>query len=951
MQHPQQGELRLVTAVFADISGFSNLASRLDPEELSDAIDPVIEALGNVIARYGGFVEKYAGDALLAVFGAPVSHEDDPTRALLAALEMRQKLRLLQPQLALHVGVNSGRGVARSFGSEARADYGVIGESIVMAQRLESMAPPGDIYVSDDTKRLVAERFEFAPIGPVQVKGFAKPVEVWRLSREKTAHDPVAEPLVGRAAELERLMDALARLREGRGDLVTVIGEPGVGKSRLGSEFQARAAGVTWLQLRCFSYEGDYAYAPYAELLRRVDHPHTPYFDSLLGGPALRGLAPEIFRRELHLSFRSWLCDLLAEGPVVLAVEDVHWIDASSLALTAQLGMLRDEFPLLLFVTSREEGGRFIDELGASGLTLRLAPFTPGEVEVILENILEGARPPPDLTALVVERSGGNPFFAGELVRSLIEVGALWFEDDWKVDMARAGAAVPATIEGALSARIDLLTPPTAAVLQRAAVIGRKVPVRLLSALAEDMDVGVEELVRLRFLDRLNEDVVVFHHALVQEVAYGRILRRNRRDLHWQAAEAVETIYGSGDAAVELLARHLYHAEAGLKAVRHLRLAGERAQRMYANEEAVARFRMALERMRDVDRTELPPGLEAALQRELGEVLDLTGRHSKAEAAYRSAVVAEPDLFLRVRTMALLGTVVKRAGQYAEAERVLVDAEAELGPAAGEPDERWWDAWLDVADARFSLYYWLDDVRMEHLIERMRPRIEAAGTPQQRVRFFSSLAMLGLRRDRFVPSDSTVEAAEAELAAGIEAGDHARHFDIGFCRLWRAELDEAQKHFEAALAVAERTGDAILRTRCLLYLAVTHRKRQDVTRVAAILASEDLVDTLGYLGLGEANRAWVAWREGNPSLAEMHGHAAIADWERSVQSGPTAFQWTARWPLLAVAWARGDSVEAQSQAKAMLDPTLQPLPETLAVALADADFGSALALARSSGYV
>jgi adenylate cyclase len=950
MQHPQQGELRLVTAVFADISGFSNLASRLDPEELSDAIDPVIEALGNVVARYGGFVEKYAGDALLAVFGAPVSHEDDPTRALLAALEMRKELQLLQPELALHVGVNSGRGVARSFGSEARADYGVIGEPIVIAQRLEAAAPPGDIYVSEQTRRLVEAMFEFDSVGALTLKGFDEPIETWRLASEETGHATPPEPLVGRVAELAELKSVIADLRAGRGAGVAVVGEPGVGKSRLSQELHADAGDLLWLQLRCFSYESDHAYAPYAELLRRVEHPHNPHFDSLLGDPAAQELGPEAFRRELHRAFRSWLSALLAKQPVVLAVEDIHWMDASSLALTAELAPLRDELPLLVYVTTREEGTHALPVLAEPRLEVRLAPFEPDEVEAIISGLLDGARPPLELIALVVERSAGNPFFAGELVRSLREAGALRFDDGWQMDLGGTDATVPATVEGALSARIDLLTLPTGALLQKAAVIGRRVPVRLLSELTADVEPGVKELVRQRFFVRLNPQTVAFNHALVQEVAYGRILRRHRRDLHAQVAEAVERLYGREGAAIELLARHLYHAEAGLKAVRYLRLAAERARRMYANEEAVTRFRMALERVAAVEEGERPVGLEAAVQRELGEVLDLTGRHPEAAAAYRSAVLAESDVRQRARSMAMLGTVVKRAGRYTEADRLLAEAEAELGPLAAESDDGWWAAWLDVADARFSLYYWLDDPRMEPLIERMRPRIEAAGTPQQRMRFFSSLAMLGLRRERFVPSDATVQAAEAELAAGQEVGDLARHFDIGFCRLWRSELAEAEEHFDAALAFAERTGDAILRTRCLLYFAIACRKRGDVTRVAEILASTDLADGLGYRGLAEANRAWVALRERDLPLAEAHGQAALADWGRNAQSGPTAFQWTARWPLLAAAIARGDVPAARSQAQAMVDPSLQPLPDSLVRALAEENFDRALTLARKLGY-
>src|SRR5438874_5784100 len=232
-------ERRLVTALFADVSGFTALADRLDPEQLLEVIDPVVSALSTVVGRHGGYVEKFAGDALMALFGAPVSHEDDAARAVRVALEMHEELARLtrglphEAELTLHVGVNSGHGIARILGSEARTDYAVLGNSVILAQRLESAAPPGETYVTQATVRLTEAEFEFEPAGELTLKGKAEPVRAWRLIRPRAEPAVAARPaLIGREAELALVAEALAAIAGGEGGVLAIVGEPGIGKSR-----------------------------------------------------------------------------------------------------------------------------------------------------------------------------------------------------------------------------------------------------------------------------------------------------------------------------------------------------------------------------------------------------------------------------------------------------------------------------------------------------------------------------------------------------------------------------------------------------------------------------------------------------------------------------------------------------------------------------------------------
>src|SRR5256714_5444760 len=266
-------ERRLIAALFAGGSGFTSLADRLDPEQLLEVIDPVISRLSSIVGRYEGYVEKFAGDALLALFGAPVTHEDDAERALRVALEMHAELARLcselphDAELTLHVGVNSGHGIARILGSEARMDYAVLGDSVILAQRLESAAPPGETYVSEMTVRLAESRFDFEPVGELTLKGKSEPVPAWRLVAQRAhgrsaTRKGVSTELVGREQELAVLSDTLDRLAYGAGAVVALTGEPGVGKSRLTAAARAHAEerGFHWLEGRCVSYGAGLAY-------------------------------------------------------------------------------------------------------------------------------------------------------------------------------------------------------------------------------------------------------------------------------------------------------------------------------------------------------------------------------------------------------------------------------------------------------------------------------------------------------------------------------------------------------------------------------------------------------------------------------------------------------------------------------------------------------------------
>jgi adenylate cyclase len=897
-------ERRLITALFADVSGFTALADRLDPEQLLEVIDPVISGLSSVVGRYEGYVEKFAGDALLALFGAPVSHEDDAERALLTALEMHRELARLceelphDAELTLHCGVNSGHGIARILGSEARMDYAVLGDSVILAQRLESAAPKGETYVSDLTYRLTADRFEFESVGELTLKGKSEAVEAWRLLGERSARRPTVHKraLIGREHELEVIAGVLERAQEGWGGVLVVTGEPGVGKSRLTEAARERAeADGSWLQTRCLSYGAALAYWPYAELLRTAAaiHPQTapeearraldravatsaavPYFSRLLGLPTtddeVASLEPEAFRRGLHEGFTSWLSGLAAEGPLVLALEDAHWADASSLELTRELGRLCEKWPLVLYLTARPEAETALEEVVPGARTIQLEPLDETGIGQLVQHVLEGPAPT-GLVQWVIERTTGNPFFVEELVRALREHEILELADDgWLLKPGWEESQVPPTVEGLLAARIDLLPKPAAELLQTASVIGRVVPVPLLAAVRAgegDLAGVLETLVQRGFLDLLGKDdvpTVGFHHALVQDVAYSRLLRRHQRTMHRRVAEVAETMYGAGDDVLDLLARHLYLGEAGAKAIDYLVRAGERARRLYANREAIVHFSRAAE----LAERELPPEQLTEILLSVADLHDLVGDYDEAVRLYTNVRDENSDL----RAWHGLAAALRKRGEFEQALAVAEEAfvterlagsdltalRLEQGTTlstSGQVDEA-----IEVLEVGLAGAQAQDDNLIGQLLNRL-----------------ARAELLAGRRE-----DALRHATESQ--ARFEADEDLRWLSstvrlLGDVYTTLGRTQDAVQTLERGLELAERVGNVEEIGGCLINLGLA--KLALGASEEAVACNERAIAEFERIGhgsgraLGYSNLAWVLANKGDYDEAEHHCEQAI----------------------------------------------------------------------------
>ncbi|MDE2049253.1 MAG: AAA family ATPase, partial [Betaproteobacteria bacterium] len=587
------GERKFITALFADIRGSMSLLDQLDPEQARLIIDPALRLMMNAVFRYEGYVAQTLGDGIFALFGAPIAREDHARRALYAALSMQEQMRnygarLLRdqgvPALQIRVGVNSGEVVVRSIATDAhRADYVPVGNSTGLAARVEGIAAPGTILVTGSTYQLTEGYFEFRPLGEVPIKGVSARVKLYevtgagplRTRLEVSASHGLAR-FVGRAAELRQLNALLDSARTGHGRIACVVGDAGVGKSRLCHEFKAMAA-RDCLVLECTlqSYGRGTAYQPLIDLLktyfqvgaadgdrgivekvtgrvlaldRRLDDT-LPFLLSLLGAPGadapLQMMDQQVRRQRTFDALQRLILRLAVDQPVLMMMEDLHWLDDETRRFLASLAPVLHDARILLLVNYRPEQAPLWDE--STGYSeLRLEALAEQDASALLRALLGDDPALDELKRMVVDKTQGNPFFMEEYVRSLFDQGALVRGATITLQRPIAAIQMPATVQGVLAARIDGLHPDDKAFLQLLAVLGAAAPLRLIEHLAQEpydqLQNRLERLLSAEFLYVRADypDVeYVFKHALTRETAYGGLIAESRRALHRLAAEAM----------------------------------------------------------------------------------------------------------------------------------------------------------------------------------------------------------------------------------------------------------------------------------------------------------------------------------------------------------------------------------------------------------------------------
>lgn len=705
---------RLVTVMFADLSGSTPLGERLDPEDLRRILGSFFSALAREIQRFGGTIDKFIGDAVMAVFGAPVAHEDDAERAVGAAIAMQAAIGQLNDELErrhgvrlfLRIGINTGEVVAGLLASDVQGAYTVVGDAVNTAQRFESAAPLGGILVSETTWRQTRQTFEYEAPTEVTLKGKAEPQPAHRvLSRREGTLDAPSTPLVGRDGELARLRRLLADAVDGHGARVHIGGEAGVGKSRLLREFTSDLdQSVTVFASRCLSFETDTPYAVIGHLMRfifairggadrqaaqasiergfallgeSIDPRESLLLLDILGYGEHSGLDPQSRQRVLVSLLRRLLRRWSDHTALLIVTEDLHWIDSASSAVLVKVAGDVEAHGSLLLTTSRP------------GWT----PPWPAET-IVLESLIDTnaramvelafGRPVDDtLIEMVLGRTGGNPFFIEEVVRDLRESEVLVEQDGRIAVQEGVTPQVPATVQEVLTARLDRLPPSAKRVLQPAAVCGRVFWQRVIEKVVPGAPVteSIATLEREQFViprPTVGEPIYVFRHALIQEVAYRTQLQSQRRVTHGAIGAAIETLFSERiEEYVNHLAFHYGHSDNDPKALQWLVRAGDRAKALFANQEALALYASALERARDGD----GPHDAGSLLERAGDIQSLIGRYDEAIDSFQSARARIPNLtaLTSARLQRKIGAALRIKGAYAEAISAFESALATIG--------------------------------------------------------------------------------------------------------------------------------------------------------------------------------------------------------------------------------------------------------------------------------
>ena len=662
-----EGERKLVTVLFADLRGSMELIADRDAEHARDVLDQVLERMMEAVHRYEGTVNQIMGDGIMALFGAPVAHEDHAIRACYAALRMQDNVQRwaedargdLSIAHAVRVGLNSGEVNVRAIGSDLSMDYTAVGRTTQVAARLEQLAVPGTTLLSKDTLALAEGFVEARPVGQVPVRGLDQPVEVYELTaasalrtRFQRAAAKGFTPFVGRDREVMALHRAAAEAKRGHGRVVAVVGEAGVGKSRLVWEVSRTLGAEGWLVFegRCLSYGRASAYVPVIDMLRvyfevqptddgaairqklaarlvTLDPGLAFYlsaFLALLGAPVedsrWQHLDPLERRGETIEAVRRLLLRESQRRPVLVAIDDLHWIDAESQALfDSAIEAARGAPLLVLFGYRPDYAAPWTTQAHCE--KLRLEPLSHDGADLLLDALLGES---PDLTPLrrlLADRTQGNPFFAEESVAMLLADGVLEGERGrYELTKAPPSVRIPATVRAVLAARIDRIEPQDKSVLEAAAVIGKDVPLTILEAVAELPDEAVHAtLARLCGAEFLYEAQLfpeiqyVFKHPLTHEIAYAGLTQERRRAIHARVVAAIEAQADRLrlDEHVGTLAYHAFHGALWDKAVTWLRRAGAKASLRSASSEAVGRFDQALEALAHLPSTR--PNLETAM--------------------------------------------------------------------------------------------------------------------------------------------------------------------------------------------------------------------------------------------------------------------------------------------------------------------------------------------------
>jgi class 3 adenylate cyclase/DNA-binding SARP family transcriptional activator/tetratricopeptide (TPR) repeat protein len=989
-------ERKTVSVLFAGVAPPAG-ATGQDPEDLHEVVAEALAMVITEVEGLGGTVVSVSGGGLQALFGAPETHEDDPERAVRAAFRALSSQPVAAHLGALRIGVETGPAVVGPIGAGARYGYGAVGAVVATAAALQSLAKPSSALVGPATRIATEGLFEWGPTEEVVVSTEAKPLVASYLERPKARASGRQlrlggrGPLVGRGAELSVLGTAVRDLEAGRGSLVLVVGEPGLGKTRLVLEcrkrFMAWVGARTgrlplWLEGRCASYASTTPYGLYQHLLaswvgvapdqdqavvapaleqalravmgNKDMWPGLARMMGLSGGPGLARMSPPELQRETFTSLRAVVSRLVSIGPTVLALEDLHWADPTSLRLTEDLATLVSEGPLLVLATARTDARA--EQAGfESGVApeatiwqhrVELGPLAK-EAERELARTLVGDDSSQDVLDNLLRGVEGNPLFLEERYFSMVETGALVRDQgSWRV-APTVGLEVPQVLERLVRSRADRLSPAALEVLRAASVLGQELGLPLLAALCEagdQLDGALAELCITGLIQEVGnarEPTYQFRHALIQEATYGGMLRPQRRQLHGRAAWALEAVSRDRlDEVAPVLGRHFAAAGEPERAVHYFELAGNHAVGAFANDEAVTSFRSALE-IADRGRSgsEVMARTALALRGKLAHLLWRIGRRPEARAVMDDALrsAGPGDSLQSAGLQAFLGQMEIDERHYDAAAAAYDAAEELLGGGGGDKDEVAIRQWLDVmVEGRAQLHLHRKEPELAlAVLSEARPVLEARGSPAQKHLFYRNLAWQAAMKGHFRVDEEIIANMRKAAAAAAEGGDESdiawAALFLGFFLMLRGDLGEAQEQWESSLAVAERSADNILRAANLVCSALVAVRRHDVEAVRylapqAVVACE--VPLPEFVGAGKGCLAWLAWQDERANDVVTLANEAAEHFRTAL--GPMTFwKWVYLWPLVAVRLGDDSVGEAVAASRQLLEPFQQRPPDEL----------------------
>jgi predicted ATPase/class 3 adenylate cyclase len=823
-------ERKVVTVLFADLVGFTSRAEQMDPEDVRALLAPYHQRLRAELERYGGTVEKFIGDAVVSLFGAPIAHEDDPERAVRAALAIRDWVREEEADLQLRIAVNTGEALI-ALGARPEAGEGMAsGDVVNTTARLQSAAPVNGILAGEATWRATRDRIEYAEHEPVSAKGKSEPITVWEAVQAKSRlgmdlEQRVVTPLVGRERELGAVFDAFDRaVRDREPQLVTLVGVPGIGKSRLVAELFERIEQmpelIWWRQGRALPYGSGVSFWAVGEMVKAQaginenDSPETAaeklresvaqtvdeherdwvrrHLETLLGMSEEGALD----RQEAFAAWRRYLEGMAEQQPLVLVFEDLHWADEGLLDFVDHLAEWASGVPLLVLASARPElldrrpswgGGKL------NAATLALSPLDDVDAARVIAAVLDQAVLPAETQTALLEQAGGNPLYAEQFARLYLEHGDV---------------AMPENVQGIIAARLDGLPDDEKRLLQDAAVLGKVFWSGGVSS--DDATAGLHALERKGFIRRERRSAVAgeteyaFRHVLVREVAYGQIPRAARSDKHLAAAGWIESL-GRPDDHAELIAHHYERvlellsaagsepsAELEARAASGFRRAGERAVSLHAHGPAADYLGAAVALAQASDRD------QALLQFELARSEFFSGRNDGRALTDAAEGLLEVEPIEAAVAFGLASEAAWHRGEREETDRLLARA-LELAEPLPDSEAK---AWILSRASRNAMLMSRADLAIE-LGERALAMATSLDLPEVRAHALNNLGAAQM---------GTIEALNLlersiELSARLNSPEECRgHHNLGVCAYMVGDVPKALTHLELATSTAERFG-------------------------------------------------------------------------------------------------------------------------------------------------